>query len=123
MESPSSVVAIVRVVEAIAISKLFSLLPTFEIVINGNTVGRIKKEFTLLRPKYEIDCNGWQVEGDFIGWNYQVTKQGRTILAIAKEPFHWGDTYVIDYENSEDELVGLLLVIAIDAVNCSASKN
>ena len=103
--------------------KLFSLLPTFEIVINGNTIGRIKKDFTFFKPKYQIDCNGWQVDGNYIGWNYQVTNQDQVILTITKEPFHWGDTYVIDYLNREDELLGLLLVIAIDAVNCSASKN
>lgn len=32
---------------------------------------------------------------------------------------HWGDTYVIDFSNPADELDGLLLVIAIDAANCS----
>ncbi len=30
-----------------------------------------------------------------------------------------GDTYVLDYQNPEDELLGLMLVIAIDAANCS----
>ena len=38
---------------------------------------------------------------------------------VTKEPFHWGDTYVIDFSNPEDELPALLLVLAIDAANCS----
>lgn len=40
-------------------------------------------------------------------------------MTITKELFHWGDTYVIDFQNPEDEIPGLLLVIAIDAANCS----
>jgi len=40
-------------------------------------------------------------------------------MHIEKEILHWGDTYVLDYQNPEDELLGLMLVIAIDAANCS----
>ena len=38
---------------------------------------------------------------------------------ITKELFHWGDTYVIDFADPADEVMALLLVIAIDAANCS----
>lgn len=99
--------------------KLLTLLPKFEIEVNGGKVGTIQKQFTLLRPKYEIDFNGWRVAGNFLGWNYDVMSDNRTIMHISKELFRWGDTYVIDYQNPADELMGLLLVIAIDAANCS----
>ena len=46
--------------------KLMTLMPAFEIEIAGNACGRIEKKFTLFSPKYEIDCNGWHVEG--ISW-------------------------------------------------------
>lgn len=39
--------------------------------------------------------------------------------AYQERAFHWGDTYVIDYACQDDELIGLLTVIAIDAANCS----
>lgn len=39
-------------------------------------------------------------------------------MTISKEPFHWGDTYVLEYGDRTQELAGLLLVIAIDAANC-----
>ena len=46
--------------------------------------------------------------------------KGQSIAAhISKELFLWGDTYVIEYPNPEDELTALLLVIAIDAANCT----
>ena len=67
-----------------------------------------------------MDFNGWQIKGDFLAWNYEVTdKRGEAAARITKEPLHWGDTYVIDYQDPADELMTLLLVIAIDAANCS----
>ena len=99
--------------------KLFTLLPTFEIVMNGRVVGTIRKEFTLFKPRYHIDYLGWDVDGDMMGWDYRVTQNGFPILSITKEIFNWSDTYTLSYEDAEDEIPGLLLVIAIDAANCS----
>ena len=99
--------------------RLFCLMPTFDIVVNGREMGCIRKRFTLFRQNYEVDYNNWSVEGDFMGWDYRVMQGNREILSIDKELFHWGDTYVLRYANCEDELSGLLLVIAIDAANCS----
>ncbi len=99
--------------------KLLTFLPAFEIDLGGVTRGRIQKQFTFFRPKYEIDFNGWRVEGDFMGWDYDVYSGCSRIMHISKELFHWGDTYVIDIANPADELMGMMLVIAIDAANCT----
>lgn len=99
--------------------RILNLLPTFEIEIDGIIKGQIQKKFTFFKPKYEIDFNGWRVEGDFWAWNYDVYDGCSTIIHINKELLHWGDTYTIDFSNPDDELMGLLLVIAIDAANCT----
>lgn len=102
---------------------LFSFPKQFEIVMNGCTKGYITKQFTFFYQKYDVDFNGWSVEGDFLDWNYDVYSQGRPIIKINKEWLAWGDTYTIDFENPEDELMGLMLVIAIDAANCDHNNN
>ena len=99
--------------------KLFTLLPQFEIVIDGRVQGTIRKEFSFLRPRYQVDYRSWDVEGDFLGWDYRVTAGSMEIMSISKELFRWSDTYVLRYNNPANEMPGLLLVIAIDAVNCS----
>ena len=99
--------------------KLFTLMPTFEIVMGGRTVGTVRKEFTLLRPRYHVDFRGWDVEGDFMGWDYRVMSGDMEVMSISKEIFHWSDTYVLRYQNPAHEMPGLMLVIAIDAANCS----
>ena len=103
--------------------KLFTLLPVFEIVIDGQLQGTVRREFTLFRPRYLVDYRGWDVEGDLMGWDYRVTKGGREIMAISKEIFHWSDTYVLRYDNPANEMPGLLLVLAIDAANCTKNND
>lgn len=99
--------------------KLFTLMPQFEIEIGGRVYGTISKQFSLFVPKYDIDFKGWRAEGDFLGWDYDVYSGCSAIMHISKELFHWGDTYVIDIADPAEELWGMMLVIAIDAANCS----
>ncbi len=103
---------------AVIHERILTFLPAFEIEIGGRMVGTIQKKFALVRPRYEVNYNGWQVEGDFMGWDYDVCSGGRPIMHISKELLHWGDTYVIDISDPVWELEGILLVIAIDAANC-----
>ena len=102
--------------------KLLTFLPQFEIVIGGRTVGTIRKEFSFFFPRYQVDFKGWTVEGDMMHWDYSVFQGSRQVMNIEKELLTWGDTYTLTYERIDDEIPGLLLVIAIDAVNCSNNK-
>jgi len=99
--------------------KLFVFTPEFEIVIGSRIVGTIRKKLTFFVPEYEVDFKGWQVEGDFLDWDYRVFSGSREVMSISKELFRWGDSYTLRYSDVGDEIPGLLLVIAIDAVNCS----
>ena len=99
--------------------KLFTLMPTFEIEIGGRVIGTVRKKFTLLRQNYEVDYRGWDVEGDFLGWDYRVVQADREVLSITKEIWNWSDTYTLRFRDPADEIPGLLLVLAIDAANCS----
>ena len=102
--------------------RLVSLLPTFEIFIGGRIRGTIRRKFTLLTQDYQVDYQGWDVAGDFMGWEYQVMHGHRKIMSITKEFLRLSDTYVLEYGDIADEVPGLLLTIAIDAVNCSKNK-
>ena len=99
--------------------RLLTLLPTFELVIGERTAGIIRKRFTLFSQNYDVDYFGWNVEGDFLGWDYRVVQSGMEIMSITKQWLTWGDTYTLRCDNPANEFRGLLLVIAIDAANCS----
>ena len=99
--------------------RFMTLLPVFDIEIGGEFKGSIQKRFSFIHPKYEVDFCGWHVEGDFLGWDYDVYEACSSVIHISKQLLNWGDTYVVDFADPKDELTGLLLVIAIDAANCS----
>ena len=100
--------------------RIMTLLPKFEIYVYDKYVGCISKELTLFRPAYNIDFNGWHIEGSFLEWDYSVVDGvGRQIARISKELFNLTDTYSIEVYNSADALCALMLVLAIDAEKCS----
>jgi uncharacterized protein YxjI len=56
-------------------------------------------------------------------WSYDVYSGCSAVVHISKKLFHWGDTYEIDIANPQDEIMALMLVIAIDAANCSQGNS
>ena len=100
--------------------RILTFLPKFEIYLGSNYVGCISKEFTFFKPKYNIDCNGWHIDGDFFEWDYTVLNAGGGVVAtVSKELLHFTDTYVIDVADPRDALCALMFVLAIDAEKCS----
>lgn len=100
--------------------RILTFLPKFEIYLGDKYIGCISKEFTFLKPKYNIDYNGWHIEGDFFEWDYSILSQGgQNIATVSKQLFNFTDTYIIDVNDSQDALCALMLVLAIDAEKCS----
>ena len=99
---------------------VLTFLPKFELYVGEQYVGSIHKEFTFFKPRFQVDCNGWQVEGDLWGWDYRIRDgYGRTVAAVSKELFNWTDTYSLDVADSRDSLLVLMVALAIDAEKCS----
>ena len=98
---------------------VFSWMPTFELYINGNLIGRIRRKFELFKPIYYFDFNDWRVEGNFIEWNYSILNSLGLVASISKQIFNFTDTYVIDVVSPKDSLLALMFTLAIDAEKCS----
>lgn len=99
---------------------VLSFLPTFELYVQGEFIGQIKKAFTFFKPRFVVDCSGWNVQGEFLEWEYQITDSaGSMVASISKELFHLTDTYVIDVLDPNHALLALMVVLAIDAEKCS----
>lgn len=102
--------------------RLLAFMPKFTIEINGREIAEIIKRFTFLRPKYYVDGLGWDVEGDFFSHNYDITDGNKTIVSIHKQFMAWGDTFEIDVQKDNDEIIALAVVLAIDAVMDAANS-
>ena len=102
--------------------RVFTFLPKFEIYLGDNYMGCISKEFTFFKPKFNIDYNGWTVDGDWFEWDYSIFNSSvQTVATVSKEIWNWTDTYMIDVQDPNDAICVLMLVLAIDAEKCSRS--
>lgn len=102
--------------------EVFTLLPRFQLFMDGREVGVIEKQFTLFQPKFRLEVMGWSVEGDWLEWDYRVMQGQRPVATISKKLLEWTDTYAIEVVQEQDALLSLMVVLAIDAVKCSAGN-
>jgi uncharacterized protein YxjI len=114
------VIAVICIAIGSVKEKIFTWLPKFEIYRGSKYLGSINKEFSFFRPRFNIDYNGWHIDGDLFEWDYTILNgMCQKIATVSKQLFNWTDTYVIDVNNENDALYVLMLVIAIDAEKCS----
>lgn len=103
--------------------ELLTLLPRFALYSDGRCIGEIRKRLTFLRDRFDIDCNGWRVDGNLWDWDYQIVDAtGQPVATIQKQLLNFTDTYVIEVCNPPDALLSLMVVLAIDAVKCSSGN-
>ncbi len=99
--------------------KVMSFMPTFELYAYNDYLGRMIQEFSFLRPRYTFDGSDWEVEGNFMAWDYTIVSRSQgPVAVICKEPLRSTDTYVIDVAEESNALCALLVVLAIDASKC-----
>lgn len=100
--------------------RVLTFMPKFELYLAGRYMGCIRRGMTFFRPRYNIDCNGWQVEGNWTEWDYTIfDPAGQVVASISKALFHWTDTYIIDVTQARDAVCVLMFVLAMDAEKCS----
>lgn len=100
--------------------KVLTMLPKFELYMGNQYIGQVKKEFTFFVPKYTLDCMGWSVTGDVMGWDYRITDSfGNSVASVEKKIWNWTDTYELSFPDGASALYILMIVLAIDAANCS----
>lgn len=100
--------------------QLFRFLPHYTMFENEMEIGEIIKKFTFLKPKFNLTCNDWEVNGNWIEWNYEIISPTKGLIAtIEKDLFHLTDYYIINIVDEKDALKVLMIVLAIDAVKCN----
>ena len=104
--------------------RIFTFLPKFEMYFKNQYVGCISREFALFKPRYNVECNGWHVEGNILEWDYTIVSgSGHDVARISKELFNWTDTYLLNINDPADALCVLMVVLAIDAEKCSRDNH
>lgn len=66
-----------------------------------------------IKPKYELEFNGWIIEGDFLQYDMNIVdKQGHTVVRV-HEVFN-ENKYIIEYNNVNNEKMAILMFMIIE---------
>ncbi len=98
--------------------KVFAFLPEYSVFQGENLCARIKREFTLLRPRLNVESafGNFQISGEFWNMDYYISRDGQPMGEIHKKWLSWGDTYFLSIYDEKDAAFFTALTIAID--NC-----
>jgi uncharacterized protein YxjI len=106
--------------------RLLAWGPTYEIHRNGKLAAVVKKHlFTFLRYRFSVDVPGpddLEVEGDFLAHEYTFTRSGRPVAQVSKRWIALGDSYGVNIEPGEDDVLILASTVVIDMVLDDAER-
>jgi uncharacterized protein YxjI len=107
--------------------KLLSIGPQYEIIRGGKTVAVVKKHlFTLFRARFTVDVPGpddLEATGNFLAHEYSFERGGREVARVSKKWFSLADTYAVDIDEGQDDVLILASAVVIDLVSHPDEKN
>ena len=64
----------------------------------------------------------YSLDGQWPGWDYTVYRDGKPCATLSKRLFNWTDTYEIEYDDPQDEMMSIVLLVTIDAIKCDNNR-
>ena len=95
------------------VDREFPIPCSFELETAGGTL-ELDRHISLFSRSYSIDSLGWEVEGDFFGVDYAITKGSQTVARIEKAWPAFHDRYRLEIADPADAMAALCTVLAID---------
>ena len=87
----------------------------------GETVAVVKKHlFTPFRARFTVDVPGpddLEAKGDFLDHEYVFERGERVVARVSKKWFRLADTYAIDIDEGQDDVLVLAAAVVIDLVS------
>lgn len=106
--------------------KSLAFSPRFEVEIGGRIVATILKKTNFLNSEYVVDYRNWYVKcvkRDSINCKFEVYSGNYNVANITKELISTEDTCIIDIFDPNDEIMGLMLVLAIDLTTSNSDND
>ena len=86
---------------------------TYTMFLDGKKLGTLSRKMSV-KIKLDLSFNGWRLDGDFMQNTFTVSdKSGNHVMKFT-DAFTSRDTYVLEINNREHEILGLLLVMAVE---------
>ncbi len=100
--------------------KLLALRKSYEIHRGGDRVAVVKKDlFNLFRVGFTVDVPGpddYEAKGSIFDHEYTFRRGGRVVAEVSKRWFTLRDTYAVEIEEGEDDVLILAAAVVIDQI-------
>lgn len=94
-----------------------SLFPTFQLTLNRQPAGKIKKYpgfLGLCAPRYVVKKLGWVISGDFQSQHYEVTCGSQLIMTVDKAITSSGECCLLSIEEAHHAPLCCVLAVIIE---------
>lgn len=85
---------------------------------NGSEIAMVKKALlTPLRDKWNVkvkDGNDLVVQGNILDFEYNIKAGGKKVAEISKKIFRLTDTYGVEIEDGQNDILILAVAVAVD---------
>ena len=101
------------------IKKQFTLLlPCYNLIINDRVVATVQKKLSFLVSRYEISSNygNYTIDGDIFSWNFSIYQGSKLVCTVMKRFNIFKDKYEIQVADF-DEVIAIGLVIILDSIH------
>lgn len=98
--------------------KVLRFLPEYNLFSAGKKLATVKKEFTFLKPRFNINSSmgNYTINGGFLNYDFEILKDSKLVATVNKKWLSFSDSYVADINEKEDQAFMLAMVIVIDQV-------
>jgi len=104
--------------------KLLAWGRTYEIYRSGQLAAVVKKElFSPFHHTFNVDVPGpgdLEAKGNFLDYEYAFRRGENQVAQVSKQWFTWADTYGVDINEGEDDILILASSVVID-LSCHSS--
>ncbi len=99
--------------------ELIAFTPTYEIHVRGGTSAHVSMKLLTITDRLKIDVPGWddlEARGDLFHHEYAIHRGGRRVAQISKAWIALTDSYGIEIDDDEDQLLLLCSAVVIDEI-------
>jgi uncharacterized protein YxjI len=98
--------------------KVLALARTYEIYRSGTLAAVVKKKlFGVMHHRFTVDVPGpddLEATGNFLDHEYTFRRGNKVVATVSKQWFALADTYGIDIEPGEDDVLILAAAVVVD---------
>ena len=83
----------------------------------------MKSRFSFGKRKFKFTFNNWTLEGNIFGLKYKVLDGKEKVMEVSEKVWTIGDVYYLDITNPDNELLCILILLAIDSSHTLKSSD